>query len=71
MGLKQFFIAGIVVVVFGLGILLFSLFPDTDTRDPNASPSPTATTAPVYYIVNEDGEKLVRVAFKRRIPASH
>lgn len=61
-GLKQILIAGIVVVVFGLGVLLFSIiFPDNTVDDPSASASPTPTVAPVYYIIDEDGDALVSI----------
>lgn len=60
--LKQILISGIVVVVIGLGLILFSvIFPDKDKSDPNASASPVITEAPVYYVIREDGESLVSI----------
>lgn len=58
-GLKQILIVGIIVVVFGLGVLVFAyVFPDPNQADPDASASPTATVSPVYYIIKEEGNDL-------------
>lgn len=58
-GLKQILIVGIIVVVFGLGVIALAyIFPDPNRSDPDVSASPTTSAGPVYYIIQEDGNDL-------------
>jgi hypothetical protein len=61
-GLKQILIVGIIIVVFGLGVIIMAyVFPDPNKANPDVSASPTASEGPVHYIIKEDGNDLVSI----------
>ena len=59
--IKRILIAGGAVVVLALAfVILKYVFPEEETPVELVSPSPTATEAPVYYIIKASGNDVVR-----------
>ena len=59
--IKRILIAGGAVVVLALAfVILKYVFPEEETPVELVSPSPTATEAPVYYIIKAAGNEVVR-----------
>lgn len=59
--IKRILIAGGAVVVLALAfVILKYVFPEEETPVELVSPSPTATEAPVYYVIKASGNDVVR-----------
>ncbi len=59
--IKRILIAGGAVVILALAfVILKYVFPEEETPVELVSPTPTATEAPVYYVIREAGNDVVR-----------